>query len=103
MLTRSGDGDMTRALLTDGERAAIRGDEMDDGTRSSHRSRVKRKLENRMGEDARLLRRHEPELFELLHESVCEKEYDERIAQLEARIDELETRLEDEPENSDDS
>ncbi|QIO25500.1 hypothetical protein [Haloarcula sp. JP-L23] len=86
---------MPRALLTDGERDAIRGDEMDESTRSSHRSRIRKKLNERMGEDADLLRRHEPELFNLLHEQVCEKVYDQRIAELEARIDELEGRLDE--------
>ena len=90
MLTDNANRRMTRALLTDGERAAIRGDEMEDSTRSSHRSRVRRKLNERLPEDARLLRRHAPELFEVLHEHVCEMTYEERIAELESRIQELE-------------
>lgn len=95
MLSPDPDRDMTRALLTDGERAAIRGDEMSEGTRSSHRSRVKSKLQDRMAEDARLLRRHAPDLYELLHESVCEKEYDERIRELEQEVEDLKSRLDE--------
>jgi hypothetical protein len=49
---------MTRALLTDGERTAVRDDsEMDNSTKSSHLSRVRKKM-GRMEEDARLLRQH---------------------------------------------
>jgi len=87
---------MTRALLTNGERAAVSDDpEMDDSTKSSHLSRVRGKMES-MEEDARLLRRHRPEIYEQLRDAVVEEELDERIARLERELEQLRDRVEGE-------
>ncbi|MFP8891857.1 hypothetical protein ACLI4U_19105 (plasmid) [Natrialbaceae archaeon A-CW2] len=95
MLTGDTDlGRMTRALLTDGERDAIRGDtDMDASTRSSHRSRVRGKME-RMATDARLLREHDPELYEQLREAVVEEDTEERLARLEEEVEQLRKQVE---------
>lgn len=86
---------MARALLTDGEKRALDPDsDMDQNTRSTHLSRVKNKIDL-LGEDARLLRQHRPDLYERAHEAVCEEEIDERVAQLEKQVEELQERLED--------
>lgn len=95
MLKQDADDCMTRALLTDGERAALRGDEtVDHSTRSSHRSRVKKKLNDRMDEDARILREYAPDLYDRLHESVCEEQMVERVERLEQEVEELRAELE---------
>lgn len=87
---------MARALLTSGERDAIRGDpEMDASTRSSHLSRVRGKLEN-LEEDARLLRVHKPEMYEQVRDAIVEEEMNERIRRLEQEVEELRERVEDE-------
>lgn len=79
---------MARALLTDGERDALTSDEMDQNTRSTHISRIKKKL-NLLGEDARILREHAPDLYEQAREEFCEEELDERVQRLEQEIEEL--------------
>lgn len=85
---------MPRAILTDGERAAVRNDaNMDESTRASHLSRIRRKLRERMATDAQLLREHEPEMYDLLHETVCEGTVDMRITELETRVEALEQQL----------
>jgi len=96
MLTPDGDTDqMTRALLTDGERDAVRDDdEMEAGTKSSHISRVRGKMD-RMEEDARLLRTHHPELYEQLRDAVVEEELNERIERLEREVEELRNEVTD--------
>lgn len=85
-----------RALLTDGEREAIRGetDDMTKGTRDSHFSRLRSKIEQ-MGQDVRDLREHQPELFEELREVVCEPATDERLTLLENEVPTMKTRLDD--------
>ena len=85
-----------RALLTDGEREAIRGetDDMTKGTRDSHFSRLRSKIEQ-MGQDVRDLREHQPELFEELREVVCEPATDERLTLLENEVPTIQTRLDD--------
>jgi len=57
---------MSRGLLTDMERKALRGELEDANQRSTYISRVRTRLENRVGEDVEILREHHPELFELL-------------------------------------
>lgn len=80
---------MTRAFLTDGERRAIEGDEeMDDNTRSSHISRVKRKTE-RLRDDAEMLRTHHPELYQMVYEAVCREDIEERLESVEGELDQL--------------
>lgn len=96
MLKPHADERMTRALLTDGERDALLGDEdMDDSVRSSHKSRVKRKLRDRMYDDARILRTHAPELYDVLHDAVCEEQIDERVDRLEEEVEQLRSQLEE--------
>jgi len=64
---------MSRALLTNGERDAIRDDpEMDSSTKSSHLSRVRAKV-GKLEEDARLLREYRPELYEEVRDAVVEE------------------------------
>jgi len=62
---------------------------MDSNTRSTHRSQVKRKLRERMPDDARLLREHDPELYELLWDAVCREQLEERVERLENEVEEL--------------
>lgn len=95
MLNQTSDGDMTRALLTDGERSALEGDQMDDSTRSSYKSRVRKRVNNRLADDIRILRQNDPELYDSVRKIVCEKDIDEQIAELRGRIDELESKLEE--------
>ncbi|WP_152422531.1 hypothetical protein [Natrinema pallidum] len=81
--------------MTDGERDAVRGvDEMNSGTESTHLSRIRSK-EDRLREDARILRENRPELYETLREAFVEEEYDERVDRLEREFSELRERLEE--------
>lgn len=100
--------DVPRALLTDGERRALRPDsDMEEGTRSSHLSRIRRKIP-KMREDARLLREHSPELSDGLERAVCEEHVDDRLDRMEERLSRVESHLGLEemknvdPENTDD-
>jgi hypothetical protein len=87
--------EMARALLTDGEREALDPEsDMDQNTRSTNLSRVKKKLDL-LAEDARLLRKHRPELYERAHEAVCEEEIDERVERLEEQVEQLQAQLEE--------
>lgn len=87
--------EMARALLTDGEREALDPEsDMDQNTRSTHLSRVKKKIDL-LAEDARLLREFRPDLYERAHEAVCEEEMDERVERLEEQVEELQQQLED--------
>ena len=85
-----------RALLTDGEREAIRGetDDMTKGTRDSHFSRLRSKIEQ-MEQDVRDLREHQPEYYESLREVVCEPGTDERLTVLENEVPTIQNRLDD--------
>ena len=85
---------MVRALLTDGEKKAVRDDpEMDQNTKSSHISRIKNKI-SLMAEDSEELKEHRPELYEDLHRSVCEDTVEQRIEDLEAEVHLLTKRIE---------
>lgn len=90
MLNGEGDtGEMARAFLTDGERAAIQGDpEMTAETRSTHLSRIRAKI-GKLEEDAKVLREHDPELYEEVRDAVVEEELMERIRRLEEEVEEL--------------
>lgn len=86
---------MVRALLTDGEKRAVRDDEdMDDNTKSSHLSRVRRKIP-RLKEDAEHLRQHRPEIYERLRSSVCDRDIEARLSDLENRVENIEHNHED--------
>ena len=86
---------MVRSLLTDGERNAVRDDDdMDDNTKSSHLSRVKKKIHG-MRADAEDLRTHRPELYDELHEAVCERELEDRLHSVEAEVRELHDRIDE--------
>lgn len=87
-----------RALLTDREREVLRG-EADDVEhpgqyQSKIRSRVKRRAE-RLETDMTLLQDVAPEIADDLHDRIC-ADHDVRFAKLEARVNELEERLEGE-------
>lgn len=85
---------MVRALLTDGEKRAVRDDEdMDDNTKSSHLSRVRRKI-TRLEDDAETLREHRPEIYERLRASVCDRAIEARLSDLETRVEYLEAHHE---------
>jgi hypothetical protein len=88
---------MARALLTDGEREALTNDEMDQNSRSTHISRIKKKL-SLLGEDARILREHAPDLYGQAREEFCEEELDERVQRLEQEIEELRAELDEDGE-----
>lgn len=84
---------MVRALLTDGERDAVRdADGMDDNTKSSHLSRVRRKFK-RLAEDAELLQQHRPEMYDDMRASVCERPLEFRIEHMERQLDALDDRV----------
>ena len=57
---------MTRGLLTDMERKALKGEIDDPNQRSTYVARVRQRLEERTAEDIRILHENEPELFEML-------------------------------------
>jgi chaperonin cofactor prefoldin len=84
--------EMTRALLTDGERKALTDDEMDDNARSSHLARIKNKLDL-LSEDAKILRQNAPELYERARDEFCSEEMDERIDRLESEVETLRTEI----------
>ena len=95
MIQNSTESYMVRAFLTDAERRAVEGDEeMDQNNRSTHLANIKGRF-GAMQEDARLLREHRPDLYEQLHEAVCEEEMDERIQRLENQVEELLAQRED--------
>lgn len=53
------------------ERKALRGEIDDANQRSTYIARVRKRLEERVEEDARILRENEPELFEILNEAIA--------------------------------
>ena len=61
---------MSRALLTDMERKALRGEIDDQNQRSTYIARVRKRLDERFPEDARILKEHQPELFDSLRHQV---------------------------------
>jgi len=84
---------MSRALLTDGEKKAVRGEEgINEGSRSTQLSRVRRKIE-KMNEDAQLLREHQPEMYDDLREAVLGEDIERRFERLEAKIENLEEQV----------
>lgn len=84
---------MPRALLTDRERDVVtEGDDVPRTTKSTLLSRIENKIEI-MREDARLLRKHQPELAEDLQKAVCEESLDERIDVLEDELEDVRTRV----------
>jgi chromosome segregation ATPase len=61
-----------RALLTDSERELIADEDPDDPNRRYQAvSRVRRKIDGELPQDAELLREHHPQLFGELQEVVC--------------------------------
>lgn len=77
---------MSRGLLTDAEKQAIRGEIADENRASTYISRAKSRLQNELAEDARFLREHRVDLYDIMHESVCELEIDERVDELETQV-----------------
>lgn len=86
---------MSRALLTDGEKKAVRGDEdVNEGSRTTQLSRVRRKIE-KMQADAQLLREHQPEMYDDLREAVVGEELEDRLERMENEIKELREEVRD--------
>lgn len=86
--------DGPRALLTPRERDALRDpDDMTADTRRSLLGRVRRKIEENLATDARIIREHDDELADLLHEAVCQEETDERLDAVEEELAELREEL----------
>lgn len=86
---------MARALLTEGEKKAIRGDDdVNEGSRSTQISRARKKIEQ-MQEDAQFLREHDWEMYEDLRDAVVGEEVKKRFERLEERVDELEKERQD--------
>ena len=61
---------MTRGLLTDMERKALKGKIDDPNQRSTYVARVRQRLEERTAEDIQILYENEPELFEVLCQQI---------------------------------
>lgn len=86
---------MSRALLTDGERKAIRGDEdVNEGSRTTQLSRVRKKIKQ-MRDDAQLLREHQPKMYDDLREAVVGEELEQRLERLEDEVEELREEVRD--------
>lgn len=86
----------SRAILTDAERRAINPDsEMGQNARSTHLSRVKKKMEL-LKADSQLLREHRPGLFEEAFDIFSDHDMNERVARLEDQVEELRDQLESE-------
>lgn len=64
---------------------------MDQNTKNRTSCELKTRL---MSEDREDLREHRPELYEQLHEAVCEESVETRITDLEAAVRTLKTRIE---------
>jgi|JXWS01.1.fsa_nt_gb hypothetical protein len=62
-----------RAMLTDTERELLDGDEKSDRYYQAV-SRIRRKINEELTEDIRLLQENHPELLEELREVVCDEE-----------------------------
>ena len=65
----------TRALLTETEREQIAGDHGRD-RRYQATSRVRRRIDEELTEDIKILKEHHPELLEELRGVVCEEDED---------------------------
>jgi len=65
---------MTRGLLTDMERKALKGELDDANQRSTYIARVRTRLEERVGEDVQILQEYQPELFEMLRKQMIKAE-----------------------------
>lgn len=86
---------MPRALLTNGEKKAIRGDsDVNEGSRSTQISRVRRKIKQMRG-DAQFLREHDEEMYRNLRDAVLDEDVERRFERLEEKIDELEREVQD--------
>lgn len=86
---------MPRALLTNGEKKAIRGDsDVNEGSRSTQVSRVRKKIEM-MRDDAQFLREHDAEMYDDLREAVVGEELEERLERMEGEIEELREEVTD--------
>ncbi len=61
---------MSRGLLTDMERKALRGELEDANQRSTYISRVRTRIEERVSEDVKVLQENQPELYEIFQDQV---------------------------------
>lgn len=61
-----------RALLTDTESEILRGErDVKDNYKYSVQSRVRSRIQKKLGEDVGVLREHEPDIFSVVQEIVC--------------------------------
>lgn len=61
-----------RALLTDGEREILTGErDVTDNYQYKAKSIVRVRVRRRFAEDAAILRENFPEVFEMIHDEVC--------------------------------
>lgn len=98
MESESASVSVVRALLTEAERQAVRGDEdLSQNQISTYVARVKQRMDA-MREDADLLREHRPDVYERLHEAVCEEDIDTRVERLEEQVETLQAELEQQEE-----
>lgn len=89
------DKQMSRALLTDGEKAAVRDDDdVPPESKSTQLSRVRKKIEQ-MEEDAELLREHRGEMYDDLRDAVLGEDIERRFERLENEVEELREQVED--------
>lgn len=85
--------EMPRALLTDAETRAVKGDpEMSDSNIRTHLSNIRQKIDD-LEEDFELIREHRPDLYDMAHDAVCIDPRDRQIEELERRLSELEEEL----------
>jgi hypothetical protein len=87
-----------RALLTEAERRALSGGEMDSNNRSTHIARVRQKID-RLGEDAQLLEETHPELYRKAQECF-RPPLQERISQLETEVEDIKEQFNNREGNS---
>lgn len=83
---------MSRGILTDAEKRAIAGEIPDENRTSTYISRAKKRIESEVAADAEFLRENRVDLYDLLHEAVCEQELAERVEELENEVEELRER-----------
>lgn len=85
-----------RALLTDREREVLRGEADDVENLRQYQSKVRTRVNNRLGrleEDLQLLADVEPEISSEVYKRICD-DRDSRLAQLEREVAELRERVE---------
>jgi dynactin complex subunit len=85
-----------RALLTEREREVLRGDAEDVENLSQYQSKIRSRLKRRaerLEEDMGILREHETEIADDIHERIC-GDHESRLAQLEREVAGLREQVE---------